>query len=253
MPDAMFVVRLLLALTCVVGLIWYIGRRFGDGGPKQQRRTSREPGVKLVGRQSMSRHTGVAVVAVGQRRILVGYGEQQVTMLTELAPVFEEMALPQATSSTTGSAPDAGAPAPWVSAARATKAAAVAMLPTQRSRRSATPGALTPTSLAAAGVPTPAPAPAPKPVAPRELDASPLDRLDQADWPTHEDAVNAPEPATPAVPSVPSVPSVPAVPVADTAPTSSDGSKSSPLAGSILAPDTWRQAVRSLQDRSVRR
>jgi len=236
MPDAMFVVRLLLALTCVVGLIWYIGRRFGNGAPKQQRRASREPGVKLVGRQAMSRHTGVAVVAVGQRRILVGYGEQQVTMLTELGPVFDELPLPQAPDSTASPDREAGTPASWVSAARAARTAAAGMLPTPRRRRSATPRSLTATSLAAAGVPTPPPAP----VAPRELDASPLDRLDQADWPTFEDA--------PAAPELPELAVPPAMPSG-----LDDAQAASPLAGSILAPDTWRQALRTLQDRTVRR
>jgi len=86
MVSTMLVLRVLLALTCVVGLIWFIGRRFGGGQPQ---RSSREHVVKLVGRQSVGRHTGVAVVAVGNRRLLLGYGDQQVTLLTELGPVVE--------------------------------------------------------------------------------------------------------------------------------------------------------------------
>lgn len=233
MLSATFLLRLLLALTCVVGLIWYIGRRLGNGGPQQRARTSREPGLKVVGRQSMGRHTGVAVVAVGQRRILIGYGEQQVSMLTELGPVFDELPAPKAEVSSPEQAP---APAPWVSVARATRAAAAGMIPTPRSRRAATPRAITPENLAAAGVPT-APAAAP---APRALDASPIDRLDQDAWPTLPDV--APAPVAPAPAAVVATPAVPA-----------DDAKASALAGSILAPDTWKQAVRSLQDRTVRR
>lgn len=159
MVSTMLVLRVLLALTCVVGLIWFLGRRFG-GGPSQ--RSSREHVVSLVGRQSVGRHTGVAVVAVGNRRLLVGYGEQQVTLLTELGPVVEMPPAPAAEQ--TGPGRD-----------------------------------LVTTALAAVGrVPAQRPAPA----------------LESA-------------PETDAAPST--------------------------LQGSILAPDTWRQAVRTLQDRTVRR
>jgi len=142
---------------------------------------------------------------------------------------------------------EAGTTSPWVSVARATRTAAAGMLPTPRRRRSGTPAGITPTSLAAAGVPMSTP------VALKELDASPLDRLDQSDWPTFEDVASSATPeatvAEPAMPAVPAVPTRPAGPVAEAAADSS----ASPLAGSILAPDTWRQALRTLQDRTVRR
>ena len=85
----MLVARVLLSLACVAGLIWYAGRRLSSSG---RVRTAHEHDVRVVGRQSVSRHAGVAVVAVGARRILVGYGDQQVTMLTELGPVVEPAA-----------------------------------------------------------------------------------------------------------------------------------------------------------------
>ncbi|NUU15871.1 flagellar biosynthetic protein FliO [Cellulomonas humilata] len=167
MVSTMLVLRVLLALTCVVGLIWFIGRRFGGG---QTQRSSREHVVKLVGRQSVGRHTGVAVVAVGNRRLLLGYGDQQVTLLTELGPVVEP--LPDPVAEQTGPRRD------WVASA-----------------------------LSVAGrVPAQRPAPS----------------LETA----------SPEPA--------------ALEQAPEAPTST-------LQGSILAPETWRQAVRTLQDRTVRR
>ncbi|WP_028050735.1 flagellar biosynthetic protein FliO [Cellulomonas sp. URHD0024] len=267
MLTATFVLRLLLALTCVVGLIWYIGRRFGNGGSQQ--RTSREPGVKIVGRQSMGKHAGVAVVAVGPRRILVGYGDQQVSMLTELGPVFEELPAPKVTAST---AEAAGAP--WVSVVRATKAAAAGMLPTPRSRKASAPTAITPQSLAAAGVPAPpvAPTVAKAPKALKALDASPIDRLDKDSWPTLAEptvhvapavprAAATPAPAPVAVAAATAAPAAPAVvdvattietPVGPELAGTTSGPAHSALAGSILAPDTWRQALRSLQDRTVR-
>jgi len=86
MDSVLVLLRVLLALACVVGLIWVLGRRLGAG---RAPRASREPAVRVVGRQAVGRHAGVAVVAVGQRRLLLGYGDQQVNLLTELAPVVE--------------------------------------------------------------------------------------------------------------------------------------------------------------------
>lgn len=87
MEGPLLVLRVLLSLVCVVGIIWYAGRRLG--GQTRTRRTSHEPSVRLVGRQTIGRHNGVAVVAVGTRRLLVGYGDTQVTMLAELDEVAE--------------------------------------------------------------------------------------------------------------------------------------------------------------------
>lgn len=84
MDGVLLAARVLLALACVVGLVWYLARRFGRARVSD---TSREAQLHLVTRQALGRHAGVAVVAVGNRRLLVGYGEQHVTMLTEIAPV----------------------------------------------------------------------------------------------------------------------------------------------------------------------
>lgn len=81
----MLVARVVLSLACVVALIWFAGRKLSGGSGRV--RSENEHEVRVVGRQGMGRHAGVAVVAIGNRRILVGYGEQQVTMLTELGPV----------------------------------------------------------------------------------------------------------------------------------------------------------------------
>lgn len=82
--DAVWLtLRMLLALACVLGLIWFGARRWG-----RQRGTRRdEPQVSVVARTALGRHTGVAVVAVGNRRLLVGFGDTEVNLLTELAPV----------------------------------------------------------------------------------------------------------------------------------------------------------------------
>jgi len=89
----MLVGRVLLSLACVVGILLYASRRLSGGS---RARTPREAPLRVVGKQSVSRHAGVAVLAVGSRRILVGYGDQQVTMLSELAPVAEPLEAPAA-------------------------------------------------------------------------------------------------------------------------------------------------------------
>ncbi|MBO0901262.1 flagellar biosynthetic protein FliO [Cellulomonas sp. zg-ZUI199] len=86
MDELLLVGRVLLSLACVVGLIWYLARRFGASRPAAD---DREPRVRVVDRQALGRTSGVAVVAVGSRRLLVGFGEQQVALLTELGPVVE--------------------------------------------------------------------------------------------------------------------------------------------------------------------
>ncbi|UCN14154.1 flagellar biosynthetic protein FliO [Cellulomonas iranensis] len=100
MDELLLVGRVLLSLACVVGLVWYLARKLGASRGAHD---DREPTVHVVDRQSLSRGSGVAVVAVGSRRLLVGFGEQQVQLLTELRPVPE-----LAPATTSASAPAAG-------------------------------------------------------------------------------------------------------------------------------------------------
>jgi flagellar protein FliO/FliZ len=151
MNGLMLTLRVLLSLACVIALIWYVGRRWGNQG--RSAGTSREAHVQVVGRQSVGRHSGVAVVAVGARRILVGYGEQQVTLLTELSPVAEVQ----------------------------------------------------------------------------------------------------PSPVVPKAPKAPAKPTVPKPRTGDLPAGLADSLRPAPLQGSVLSPATWKQAVRALQDRTVRR
>jgi flagellar protein FliO/FliZ len=74
-------IRLVGSLAVVVGLLLLIARlvnrRFkpADGAP-----------VRVVHRQSLTRGSGVAVVAVGTRVLVLGTTEQQVTLLAEVEP-----------------------------------------------------------------------------------------------------------------------------------------------------------------------
>jgi len=99
MSGAMLALRVLVSLACVLGIVWYASRRLGA---RRHTGASREPSVRVVDRQQLGRHAGVAVVAVGNRRLLLGFGEQQVTMLTELSIVPDEIAPPRAGHSAAG-------------------------------------------------------------------------------------------------------------------------------------------------------
>ncbi len=69
--------RVVLSLAVVLGLLWIIARRGGRGRVKATT-------VQVVGRQSLGRRAGVAVVEVEGRRLLLGVTDQGVSMLTEL-------------------------------------------------------------------------------------------------------------------------------------------------------------------------
>ncbi|WP_217617167.1 flagellar biosynthetic protein FliO, partial [Cellulomonas sp. GbtcB1] len=125
MDSVVLGLRVLLALACVIGLIWVLARRAGWG---KGRRRPAGPAVEVVGRQALGRHAGVVVVAVGDRRLLLGYGEQNVTMLTELDAVAEEEAADE----------EAAAPA----APLTLGALAAAVLPTPRRTRAAATAAV---------------------------------------------------------------------------------------------------------------
>ncbi|WP_309135585.1 flagellar biosynthetic protein FliO [Cellulomonas sp.] len=105
MDELLVAGRVLVSLAVVAGLIWYLARRFGGAG--RPAGDDREPHVRVVDRQALGRNAGVAVVAVGSRRLLVGFGEQQVTMLTELGPVHDQPA-PVVPSPRTALEPAAG-------------------------------------------------------------------------------------------------------------------------------------------------
>lgn len=199
MDTVWLLLRVTLSLAVVLGLVWIAGRRLGGA---RASRAADEPHVQVVDRSSLGRHAGVAVLAVGNRRILVGYGEQRVEMLTELTPVVTPLAAPQRSG--------AGVPRP-----RATGTAA----------RSAVTGPIASIVGSASTVGSAslrASAPAPVPAA--ALAGTARDR-----------DLRAPQ----------------FVPLSPTEEAVVRGA--SPLAGSVLSPQTWKDAVHALQERTVRR
>jgi flagellar protein FliO/FliZ len=214
--DPVLGLRVLLALACVIGLIWVLARRAGWG--KGASRPA-GPTVEVVGRQALGRHAGVAVVAVGNRRLLLGYGEQQITMLTELAPAPADVV-------------EDGAEAPARTPSSLAELAA-AVLPSPRRARKEHPSA-----------PAAAPAEPATAVSFAEVHAEALAEV--AALPT--EPVDRASAEVVAVATVPAVPAVAEQPVVTDVPVARGA-----LHGSVLAPSTWSQAVAALRERTVRR
>lgn len=233
MTGAVLALRVAVALVVVVGLIWLIARRYGAAGG---RRAPAGPTMRVVGRQALGRHAGVAVVEVGNRRLLLGYGEQQVSMLTELAPAPAVPAAPVASLAHPGDLPQQrGVRLPALTGllgggARAARAAsapgAVEVGPTLRPVPS---GPLVPTAASSA--------------VPVDGERVP-DSAAGAAGATSVSAVALDPRAS--VGAGPAVEAAPALPAAATL-------RPGPLDGSVLSPATWRRAVAALQDRTVRR
>lgn len=73
------VLRVVFSLAAVLGLMWFLARvaswRMGGGHASV---------VRLIGRQSLGRTSSVAVVAVGERMLVLGVTEAGVRLLAEL-------------------------------------------------------------------------------------------------------------------------------------------------------------------------
>ncbi len=89
---------LLVVLLLVLGATPAILRR---------RRSSTPEGLRVVGRTALARNTVVAVLAVGDRRLLVGSGEHGVTVLAELARDTGAAAWPDPTPRCSTTMPEA--------------------------------------------------------------------------------------------------------------------------------------------------
>lgn len=81
MDTALVGLRVVLALACVLGLIWFAGRRFsGTTGLRKPRSVP----MTVIGRQSLGKGSGIALVEVAGRVLLLGVGDQGVRVLTEI-------------------------------------------------------------------------------------------------------------------------------------------------------------------------
>jgi flagellar biosynthetic protein FliO len=76
-------VRLILSLTVVIGLMWVAAnvlRKRGFTGVAS-RHAKRGPEVELIARRPLGRNASIAVVRVGDRSLIVGVTDHQVTNL----------------------------------------------------------------------------------------------------------------------------------------------------------------------------
>ncbi|MGV8967681.1 MAG: FliO/MopB family protein [Cellulomonas sp.] len=81
MTTALVGLRVVLALACVLGLIWFAGRRLsGASGMRKPRSVP----MTVIGRQSLGKGAGIALVEVAGRVLLLGVGDQGVRVLTEI-------------------------------------------------------------------------------------------------------------------------------------------------------------------------
>jgi flagellar protein FliO/FliZ len=246
MDTAVLALRTVLALVVVVGLVVVLGRvlddraagRTQDGivsrllspfrallpgrsaAPKQRRRPAAV--LTVVGRQGLGPKASVAVVDVGDQRLVLGVSEAGVTLLTSMqAPAVE---------------------AEPVEVVEAVPTAATSLV-----KRGATPGTAPvatsgTTPVVAAGTSTPTPTPV-EPAAPVAFDEVFAGIVAQQP----EGAQGATACLAPVASDATATEPVAAQPTGTAAPVST-----SLVAGSVLSPATWRQAVSAVQSRTRR-
>lgn len=78
MDTLLLAARVGLSLAAVLGLMWWLSRRMQS--TTLLRRRHRET-LTVLGRQQLGGKTGVALIEASGRRLVVGYGEQGVTLL----------------------------------------------------------------------------------------------------------------------------------------------------------------------------
>lgn len=223
MDTALLVLRVVLSLGLVLGVMWFVARRVG-------RRPAASRGVALdvVGRRSLGRRSGVAVVDVEGRRLVLGVSDTGVRLVADLGevpaePVPPVRALPPrpARTATTDFAAvlaaheaDGPKPAALAPAAAAPRRASAA-------RGAATAGRASSARVAAAAT-------AERPTAPAARRR-----------PAHR-GEPAPAPARRVVARVVAPPALPASPLAG-----------NPLTGSVLDRATWTRARAVLTGRTA--
>lgn len=111
--------RVTVSLGLVLALLWFLARRLGAGGGAVRRLP-----ITVLGRQSLGRRSGITVVDVAGRTLVLGVSDTEVRLLTELesAPFTlpdEEPQGPESTVSAPISAPPSAlggsvlSPATW--------------------------------------------------------------------------------------------------------------------------------------------
>jgi len=225
-------VRMVFSLAVVLGLLLLCARL---GARRFKGRTSSP--LQVLHRQSLSRGSGLALVSVGGRVLLLGTTDQQVQMLTELDPATVDVPAPAETdeaidaAEATGS--DAGRDSLFGRTARLVEEPVRWLEPRRASKR----------GLAAAAVAA-STAPCADPAGRPAADLAPVQEAEVASFAaTLEAELEAELKAAVTAPRL-----TPAqVLLSEERDT---GAPSGPLTGSLLSPDTWRLAARAVTRRA---
>ena|GEM_PF-646919 len=89
METLILAARVGLSLAAVLGLMWWLSRRMQASTLLRRRRRE---SLVVLGRQQLGKQSGVALIEASGRRLVIGYGEQGVTLLHDAgeAPEPEE-------------------------------------------------------------------------------------------------------------------------------------------------------------------
>lgn len=78
MDSAALMIRVTLSLAFIVGLMWIVTRAM-----RKSPMARSNGAIEIIARQQLDRKAGLALIKVGDRAVLVGFTEHQVTMLGE--------------------------------------------------------------------------------------------------------------------------------------------------------------------------
>jgi len=78
--------RVGLSLAAVLGLMWWLSRRMQSSMTLRRRRRE---SLTVLGRQQLGKQSGVALIEASGRRLVIGYGEQGVSLLHDAGEVPE--------------------------------------------------------------------------------------------------------------------------------------------------------------------
>jgi flagellar protein FliO/FliZ len=81
--DVFTVLRVVVSLAVVVGVIWFVQRKFVRGGGGKGR--VRKRAISIVARQSVGRNSSVAVVEFQGKQFLLGVTEHGISVLDQVA------------------------------------------------------------------------------------------------------------------------------------------------------------------------
>lgn len=84
MDALLLAARVGLSLAAVLGLMWWLSRRMQSSTHLRRRRRE---SLTVLGRQQLGKQSGVALIEASGRRLVIGYGEQGVTLLHDAGDV----------------------------------------------------------------------------------------------------------------------------------------------------------------------